>query len=352
MPIRSTSLRPDAHRQTDTHGRDTRPDQDSSVDPTGLDTGRKRRSSLLSLAGPLLWVMVTAIACQNASLSNPFGSSEKATTTRTSVPVSAPPGSQEESLPGNFAQLMAQAKAQEARNATIKALQLYRQALAAAPADLPAEERKALEQSISRLAFLLGVDAVPDNGKSQGEGGEVSATAPGSEQVVKARALYAQAQEKETQGLTAEAMALYTQIRTVITEKDDSPLYWNAWQKAADLQPDAPSSGLKGALPPSRGPVPAPSANKEESQDDESDGEVPNDGSVVSGNPSRDGEPGPRNEKLGRARALYVKAMSSSRTGDSNAARSALTEILSSITVEQDPELYRAAGQKLAELQP
>lgn len=291
--------------------------------------------------------LMCSVACQGEGLSGLFGSSSRAPANAvTTAAVQAPPGSREESLPGNYVQLLAEAQLQEQKNATIKALQLYRQALESAPKDLPEADRTALVQTIARLSFVLGVDAGSDDGKSRGEAHESASPA-----VAQARQLYTQAQEKEKAGDTAAALALYTQIRNVITEKDDATLYWNAWQRAADLQPESSSAPALRAGP-SVGPRPA-TASKEGEDSEEEDGEVPNDGSVVNGGPARSsGEGRGQDPQLTKARALYVKAMSASRTGDTGTARSALSEIVNSISAEQDPELYRAASQKLSDLQP
>lgn len=286
----------------------------------------------------------------------------------------APPGSLEESAPGNYAQLLSQAQELEARRSTIRALRVYRLALDAAPSDLPSAERKALVETIDRLAFVLGVT---QGNADEARGGVVSvAMAPAaggqkpaeSEPLVRARSLYAQAREKEQGGSTVEALELYLQIRTVITEKDDAPLYWNAWQRALDLSPE-PLERDKGVT---SGPQPlvtfhAPiragsegtgteGQEREESDGGEGEeGSIPNDGSVVPGNPRAmanvlEAQGAGAAERLGKARGLYVKAMSAARTRDVAQAKTHLAEVLGLMQEAQDPELYNAARQKLEEL--
>lgn len=331
----------------------------------GPGTALERAISFGLRALPVACLLVTA--CQWSTPATP-GEGELPARS-----LQAPPGSLEESAPGNYAQLLTQAQELEARRSTIRALRVYRQALEAAPADLPGAERQALVETIDRLAFVLGVT---QGNADEARGGAASialATAPeaqnvqASEPLVRARSLYAQAREKEQAGNLAEALELYLQIRTVITEKDDAPLYWNAWQRASDLSPE-PLERDKGAAGPQplvtfHAPIRAGSEaasgggqEREESDGGEGDeGPIPNDGSVLPGNPravanALEAQGAGAAERLGKARGLYVKAMSAARTRDVGQAKTHLAEVLSLMQESQDPELYNAARQKLEEL--
>lgn len=285
----------------------------------------------LALA-PLLW------ACQPSSPSN-------LPTAREEQPrLAAPPGALEEDAGGSFEQRLARAQTLEKERRTGEALREYRRALELASASTAASDKQQAEQAISRLSFVLGV---------QDGGGDSSGSAKPTPAPVTAvpaspaRAQYEQARALEQSGKSAEARVLYQQLQRSLSEKEDGELYWLVWQRLSDLTPEAETP-----LPPPirRGPAPVSPTGKQTEEDDEQEGSLPTDGSVIP-QTGRSRAAEEQDERLSRARVLYISAGSAARARDINQARESYQEVLRLVSETQDAELVRNAKRELEKLE-
>lgn len=280
----------------------------------------------------LLW------ACQPSSPSN------LPNTVQDQPRLSAPPGALEEDAGGTFEQRLARAQALEKERRTGEALREYRRALERVSASTSVEGKQQAEQGISRLSFLLGVQ----EGGGDSSGSAKPTPAPvASVPASPARVQYEQARALEQSGKSAEARVLYQQLQRSLSEHADGELYWLVWQRLSDLTPEAETP-----LPPPirRGPAPVSSTGKPPEEDEEQEGSLPTDGSVIP-QTGRSRVAEEQEERLSRARALYISAGSAARARDTNQARESYQEVLRLVSETQDAELVRNAKRELEKLE-
>lgn len=290
--------------------------------------------------------LTSCVLCCGLLACQPSGS-VPAPSARQELPrLSAPPGALEENAGGTFDQRLARAQALEQARRTGEALREYRRALELSSASTSTADKQQVEQAIARLSFMLGVQEGGADASSPARPAAEPAPASASPSSP-ARAQYEQARALEQSGKSAEARVLYQQLQYTLTEKDNPELYWLVWQRLSDLTPEAETP-----LPPPirRGPAPISTSANAGGEEDEEEGNLPSDGSVIP-NTGRNQAAQEQEARLARARALYISAGSAARAKDVTQAREAYQEVLRLVPEGQEPELVRNAKQGLEKLE-